>query len=218
MLHYKNIILILLLISFSFGQKVACIGNSLTAGCYPQYIDNMYDVRDYGVSGASLIKGNPMPYWNTQAFVDVINWNPDYVVILLCTNDIMPLYWNADKYEHYYNEFVKNFNGKMFIGTIPYWIPKEDKQSFNNNIDEANAIIRTMVLNYYPPLTLLDFNSLLQPEDYQSDGIHFNASGQMKMAQLVDNELSATLAIEEYWDAVEDYKNQRKSGWFGCQP
>ena len=210
-------ILILLITSFTLGQTVGCVGNSLTSGGYPQYIDNMYDVRDYGVTGASLIKDNPKPYWNTQEFVDVINWNPDYVVMLLCTNDIMPLYWNADKYENDYNEFVRNFNGKMIICTIPYWIPKEDKQDFNNNIDEANAIIRAMVLNYYP-LKLLDFNSLLQPEDYQSDGIHFNASGQMKMAQLVDNKLSTTIAIEEYWDAVEDYKNQRKSGWFGCQP
>ena len=40
----------------------------------------------------------------------------------------------------------------------------------------------------------------------------------MKMAQLVDNKLSTTIAIEEYWDAVEDYEEQRKSGWFGCQP
>ena len=92
--------------------KVACVGNSITEGSglkktYPQALQEMlgedYEVRNFGVSGRTLLKKGDRPYWNEAKYAEVLAWNPDIVIIKLGTNDTKPQNWKYKK------EFVKDY-------------------------------------------------------------------------------------------------------------
>ena len=88
----------------SAQTRVACVGNSITAGYglgwqedYPfrlqEMLGNSYSVQNFGVSGMTfageIIKSgtNNSSYWKTDNFKAALNFNPDIVVIELGTND-----------------------------------------------------------------------------------------------------------------------------------
>src|SRR5690349_15972055 len=70
--------------------KVACVGDSITAGVgvrdknkdsYPAVIAHLlgagFEVRNFGVSARTMLKKGDHPYWNENAFRDAQNWKPD---------------------------------------------------------------------------------------------------------------------------------------------
>jgi len=188
----------LLMTSFLFGQKVACVGNSLTHTSYPTYLNNKisYNVKEFGVPGTTMIKSNQNSYWNTQEFTDVKNWNPDYVMLLLATNDTAPSNWNSSvaiEFGNDYREFLTNFSGRVYLGIIPYVMPYAVKVERNQNVDYANSIIRQIASE--KGKTVLEFGKALKPEHYTSDGIHLNSDGQMIMADVAYDELKKTVVV-----------------------
>lgn len=84
---------------FSSCQKepirVACVGDSITYGSgienrdktYPAILNNLlgnkYDVRNFGVSGATNLHKGDKPYVTLQAYKDALAFNPDIIVIKL---------------------------------------------------------------------------------------------------------------------------------------
>lgn len=86
--------------------KVACIGNSVTYGAllkdrsreaYPSLLQNLlgkrYEVKNFGHSGATLLKKGHNPYNKTKAFASVMEFRPDIAVIHLGLNDTDPRNW-----------------------------------------------------------------------------------------------------------------------------
>lgn len=86
--------------------KVACIGDSITEGSglgspatesYPAKLQRLlgaeYMVRNFGVSGRTLLKKGDFPYWKEAAYTQSRNWEPDVVIIKLGTNDSKPQNW-----------------------------------------------------------------------------------------------------------------------------
>ena len=80
--------------------RVACIGDSITYGysltnreedCYParigQWLGAGYDVRNFGVSGATLLHDGNLPYVKQKAHGEAVAFKPDVVIIMLGTND-----------------------------------------------------------------------------------------------------------------------------------
>ncbi|WP_224994379.1 GDSL-type esterase/lipase family protein [Cesiribacter sp. SM1] len=110
-----SIVLFLFYTSVAYAQsaiKVACIGNSITEGygletTYPQALQQLlgaqYEVRNFGVSGRTLLKKGDYPYWNEAKYQEALAWNPDIVVIKLGTNDSKPQNWQYSK------DFVKDY-------------------------------------------------------------------------------------------------------------
>jgi sialate O-acetylesterase len=101
--------------SFSQNQKikVACIGNSVTFGyglkspsieSYPSQLQKMlgekYEVKNFGHSGATLLRKGHNPYFKTKEFVEALNLIPDIAIIHLGLNDTDPRDWN-----NYSNDF-----------------------------------------------------------------------------------------------------------------
>jgi lysophospholipase L1-like esterase len=83
--------------------RVACVGDSITFGSgvagresnsYPavlgQLLGEKYDVQNFGVSGATLLKKGDKPYWKEDAFKRATDFKPKIVVIKLGTNDTKP--------------------------------------------------------------------------------------------------------------------------------
>ncbi len=100
--------LIFLISGNTYAQKVkvACIGNSVTAGyllpnpkleSYPaqlqQLLGDQYLVGNFGHSGATLLKKGHNPYFKTKEFNDALNFRADIVIIHLGLNDTDPRNW-----------------------------------------------------------------------------------------------------------------------------
>jgi len=86
--------------------KVACIGNSVTYGYglqnrkqdnYPAKLQgllgNKFEVKNYGHSGATLLKRGHNPYYKTPEFSSVLAFKPNIVIIHLGLNDTDPRDW-----------------------------------------------------------------------------------------------------------------------------
>lgn len=80
--------------------RLACVGDSITAGyaladpahdAYPAQLARLlgpeYEVRNFGVSGATLMDAGNYPYRGRPAHAEALAWKPDVVVIALGTND-----------------------------------------------------------------------------------------------------------------------------------
>ena len=85
--------------------KVACVGDSITAGfglatntdAYPAVLGRLlgtnYQTANFGVGGTTLLRKGDYPYWNTTAFQNATSSAPDIVIIELGANDSKPQNW-----------------------------------------------------------------------------------------------------------------------------
>ena len=123
------VILFSLVISLGFSQKtikIACVGNSITYGsgvvnreknAYPaqlqQLLGDSYTVKNYGVSGRTLLKKGDYPYLETNKYKEALNFIPDIVFIKLGTNDSKSHNRiHLDEFESNYNELINSFKKK----------------------------------------------------------------------------------------------------------
>lgn len=108
----KLSIFFLLLISslLSAATRVACVGDSTTFGSgigarasqsYPaqlqKLLGNKYEIRNFGVSGATMLKAGDIPYVAQPAFPQSLEFSPDIVVIMLGANDSKAINWDKNK-------------------------------------------------------------------------------------------------------------------------
>ncbi|MCX5658301.1 MAG: GDSL-type esterase/lipase family protein [Planctomycetota bacterium] len=81
--------------------RVACMGDSITAGGYPAILGKMlgdqYNVKNFGISGMTLMKAGDRPYWTTGQIGFAKTFDPQIVTIMLGTNDAKPQNWNDQK-------------------------------------------------------------------------------------------------------------------------
>jgi acyl-CoA thioesterase I len=103
--------------------KVACVGNSITAGGtlsspgtqgYPARLGALlgsgYKVKGEGVSGTYMQKAGRQPYWNTSQFKDVFAFKPSIITICLGTNDSRATQWNRARYMADYRAMIDTFS------------------------------------------------------------------------------------------------------------
>lgn len=107
-------------ISISVGQprtKVACIGNSVTFGyglaspsqdSYPSQLQALlgqrFEVRNFGHSGATLLRKGHRPYDKTEEYRNALAFKPDIAIIHLGLNDTDPRNW-----PNYKNSFAADY-------------------------------------------------------------------------------------------------------------
>lgn len=103
--------------------RIACIGDSITAGAglsnpatesYPARLQRLlgtdYIVRNYGVSGRTLLKRGDYSWWKESYFKQSHDWLPDIVIIQLGTNDSKPYNWRyGTNFVADYEEFVAGY-------------------------------------------------------------------------------------------------------------
>lgn len=196
-------------LNLSYAQqkiKVACIGNSITAGGYPKLLQALlgegYEVRNYGIGGRTLLKNGDLPYWKEKKFIDVKEYAADIVVIKLGTNDSKPQNWK------YSSEFVADY--KAFIKEFKQLKPKpkiwlcypvpvvKDNFGIRDSIVKGEIIPKIKKIAKATKLPIIDLYQSLQPfKDHFPDGVH-------------PDQVAAGQIAKSVYEAIREYKPKRK--------
>ena len=182
--------------------RVACIGNSITIGyglhnpnnAYPQQLGrllgNRYDVRNFGVSGRTMLKKGDYPYWKEKFYKEALAFKPQIVTICLGTNDSKPWNWKykADFFDDYM-DMIKSFrevnpNVQFYVCLPPPVF--HSKFGITDSVvhDQVIPIIRAVGIA--AGTDLIDFydNMTKDGADF-FDGVHPDSAGDSIMAHIV---------------------------------
>jgi len=197
--------------------RVACLGDSITAGArvdaktesYParlqQFLGVGFEVRNFGIGGATLIKTGRPNIWRNLAAVE--KYQPHIVVISLGTNDTVgggrKNWEQIARFENDYAELISRLAGLASKPRIVLCTPtpmvlttpelsesrlaglKERKP----RLQELCKRVRKLSANHAGrKVSLLELNAVLQdrPELLSKrDGVHPNAAGYRAIAKAV---------------------------------
>lgn len=199
----RNLILgILTMVMLSTVQaqqvRVACIGDSITEGGgietgkkYPEQLQRLlgagFEVKNYGVSGRTLLKKGDYPYWNEAKYRDALAWNPQVVIIKLGTNDSKPQNWAyKTEFEADYRALIQSFKTLAAKPAIYLCTPIpvfKDRWGIRETVvhDEIIPIIKKIAaaegLKVVDLYTAMTGETALVP-----DGVHPDATGATIMA------------------------------------
>ncbi len=200
----------LALCASSFGAeavRVSCVGDSITAGHgiknpaqkYPQRLGAIlgagFDVRNFGVSGTTLLSKGDFPYVNTNAYKNALAFNPNIVVIKLGTNDTKPQNWKfAGEFKANLNALIDSFkalktNPKIYLC---YPCPLYSLNSGGINEDRIfNGVIPVIrEVAKERGIAVIDMHSALSDRpEFFPDRLHPNEDGANLMAWTVAKKL-----------------------------
>lgn len=191
--------------------KVACVGDSITFGAgvkdreknaYPSVLQGLlgdkYDVKNFGVSGATMLKKGNLPYDKQKAYKAAIDFKPDIVVIKLGTNDSKPQNWDQHKgdYAADYKAMIESFraanpNVKVYC-CLPVPVIGQGNFAIRNEIVQPEIIplikqvaeeTRSGVIDLYAPFAGKD--------NLIPDKVHPNAEGAALIAKTVHDAVAA---------------------------
>lgn len=192
--------------------RVACIGDSITQGAgikdaehnsYPAQLQtllgNQYQVINYGLRARSLQKDATMSYTKEQFYVISQESRPDVVLIMLGTNDTVPINWNAASYEKELEEFVVLYQELDSSPTVyllrcpPIYVTKISDTSHRNDVltDEVLPII-DRVAEKTGVQTIDIYSALIGHEDLFPDDLHPNKEGAGIIAKTVFNVIKSS--------------------------
>ena len=175
--------------------KVACVGDSITAGPYPGQLGKLlgekFQVKNFGNSGSTLLKHGDKPYDKQKSYTDALAYKGDVVVIMLGTNDTKPQNWGKHKdefvadYKSLIADFAKADNKpRIFIATPPF-VPGKG----NYGINEAGVLEQIPLIEALAKETgvgLIDQHAATKDKDELfPDKVHPNAAGAGVLAATV---------------------------------
>jgi lysophospholipase L1-like esterase len=180
--------------------RVACIGNSITDGHgiemvsqygYPALLQKTlgdgYWVKNFGVSGRTMLNKGDVAYMNEQAWRDAQAFKPDIAIIKLGTNDTKPQNWkHSAEFKQDLEQMIKALgNAKIFLCTpIPAF---KDSWNINDSIIVNGVIPIQKEVARQHGFKLIDLHTLMLNDEelIQPDGIHPNEKGVAKMAEII---------------------------------
>lgn len=186
------------------GLKIACVGDSITEGAglsnpttesYPAKLQRLvgtnHVVRNYGVSGRTLLKKGDYPYWKEAAYTQSRAWEPDVVVIKLGTNDSKPYNWRySTNFVGDFEEFIASYRSLPSHPRVVLCTPAPvfAKGAFDINPGTVATNIAPAVRDMVNRLglELIDFHTRLAGyAPWFPDTVHPNSKGTTVMAAIV---------------------------------
>jgi lysophospholipase L1-like esterase len=184
--------------------RVACVGDSITYGLgirnrtqnsYPAQLARMlgdrYEVRNFGVSGATMLRNGSHPYWGPAEFREATEYKPRLVVIMLGTNDAAPWNWtHRGEFAIDCGAMIDHFAKLPAKPRIWICLPPplyEDHRGIKN---EAIPLIEQVAREKGVPVIDL-YTPLSKRPDLFPDGIHPDAEGAEIMASEIHRALTA---------------------------
>ncbi|ERJ57979.1 GDSL-type esterase/lipase family protein [Sphingobacterium paucimobilis] len=184
--------------------KVACIGNSVTEALnvpkgkdYPSVLQNMlgdrYEVRNFGVSGSTLLSKGHRPYIRSDKYAASIAFDADIVVISLGLNDTDPRNWPNfgndffPDYNQLIDSYVEKGSTKKIYVCINTPIFSGHKRFLSGTKDWYDKIqLEIRKISQSRNISLINLNEpLCQRIDLFDDFIHPNEEGTRIIAETV---------------------------------
>lgn len=188
--------------------RIACVGDSITYGSgikdrnvnsYPAQLSATLGkntiVRNFGVSGATLLKKGNKPYWNQPKYKEALEFKPDVVIIKLGTNDSKPKNWKhkAD-YIPDYIELIKNFQTLESQPTIwiCYPVPAyPGRWGITDSVMKEEVIPMINEVSKQTGAEIIDlYSALSDKKEMFPDTVHPNAAGAKVMAEKISAALT----------------------------
>ena len=208
---FTGLLLLIALAPVSSAEKirVACVGDSITYGagvemreknCYPVVLGGLlgdgYEVKNFGVNGATLLNAGDLPYTKQKAYKDALAFKPNIVIIKLGSNDSKPNNWKkADAFTKDYTALIESFQKLDGKPTVYLCTPAPAFQG-------AFGITEKVVKGEVKPkiesrakelkLTLIDVHAAMadSPKLFP-DQIHPNAEGAKLLAETIHKAIAA---------------------------
>lgn len=165
--------------------KVACIGDSLTAGhdwanqSYPtylkEYLGNAFDVKNLGINGVSITGyggswNNPAQRWSKKPEYNTsLSYAPDVFVIMLGTNDATGWANAQETFETEYRSLLDTYISRFpdskfaFLISPPVISPNGFGIPDDKIRDEVNPIQRQLAEDYC--LDTIDLRELFEADE-----------------------------------------------------
>jgi lysophospholipase L1-like esterase len=187
--------------------RVACVGDSITFGSginkrdqnsYPAQLQKLlgdgWQVQNFGVSGATMLKNGDKPYWELDAFQQAKDFAPDVVIIKLGTNDSKPQNWKyGSEFTADYRDMVQQFKK---LGSQPdVWIclPApvfEDRFGITATVVDDEILPAVKQVSRVEQVRLINlYRPLKKKSEMFPDGIHPDAQGARVMAETIAKKL-----------------------------
>ena len=192
--------------------KVACVGDSITFGAgvknreqknYPKQLSQLlgedYEVRNFGVSGTTLLSQGDHPWIKSRAFQAATDFDPHIVVINLGANDTKPQNFptHPDTFKADYIALVNHFrklpNKPLVYLCDPCPVVKDNFTISARVMDEG---VRPRIAEVARELgcNIIDLNMPMKGHAaWFPDGVHPNAKGASMMAATVSRQLQSEL-------------------------
>jgi alpha-L-fucosidase 2 len=221
--------------SYAPPVRIACIGASITYGAtlanperdaYPQQLGKLlgarYQVTNYGVSGATLLRMGNLSYRSTTAYQAALQSNPDIVFIDLGGNDAKLINRvHIAEFENDYRDLIQSFEELPACPRIILLLPLPGFTKDTAQIWDR-AIVSTIIphirqVAYHEHLELLDMHSLFAgKEDWMPDKIHPNLEGATLIARTLYSSLTRPAeraGISDSYPAdISDWQNAFLAG------
>lgn len=183
--------------------RLACVGNSITYGAGIEFRDSLsypaqlgrllgtgWDVRNFGVSGRTLLSKGDRPYIREKAYNDAMEFQPDVVLIKLGTNDTKPQNWQyKDEFVNDYRALVASFRelpSKPLVVLIQPVPAFPDRWGIRDSLITADIIPMVGQLATELRLPVIDLHKPFENKaELFPDKIHPNAEGAGLMAELI---------------------------------
>jgi acyl-CoA thioesterase I len=213
-MKYFYTLVVIILLTFTVNAqltqiRVACIGNSITQGSSTTWpgtlgtlLGSHYNVKNYGVGGATLLRKGDKPYWTLSQFFEAQDFDPHIIIISLGTNDSknVETATNNWKYgsEFYsdYIDFIHTYrkNGRKTQIYVCYPPPAfQDNFSINDSIIHYQIIPIIDSVRRMENTLLIDWYTLMAGmSSYFADGIHPSNAGYAIMGGIVRDTIMAS--------------------------
>jgi len=204
--------------------RLACIGDSITDGyempdkalnAYPAQLARLlgagWDVRNFGVSGATLMRNTGYPYDQRPACAEALGWKPDIVIVALGTNDTKPGNIGArpDDFVPDYRALLADFREanpqvKFFLCLPPPVFP--EAMGISDLVLQQEIVPRIRQVATDEGLPTIDLRTPLEhAADLFPDRLHPSIEGAARIAQLVYGDLM--LATQEAAKSIDTSMN-----------
>jgi len=198
--------------------RIACVGDSITWGffllrrardCYPAQLQRLLGdgvtVGNFGINGHTLQDSGDRPYRLSEPYRQSSEFHPDFVLIMLGTNDSRPGNWKgASRFLEQYRGLVTHYRElpsapRVFVMTPPavYGRGRADKVMYGMSaeaIDEMCVVIRELAREEQLGLIDVHVATSGHPEAFRLDGVHPGATGAALIARTAYDALAPELA------------------------
>ena len=182
------------IVHYSF--KLADPGHESYPARLRQLAHGNWDVLDFGVNGATVLKKGDIPITAQKAYQRAIRSEPDVIVVILGTNDAKNINWQyIDEFVGDYTALIKKLQGlpskpHVIACTVPPVFADHPNGMNVQHEEKINILVKKAVS--MTKADFLDIYARLSPKPALFvDGVHPNALGAQEIASLVFNKISS---------------------------